>query len=238
MKKARFLLCVCLISLGLLLCACQTSQNIDDKISTTPVSAESTQEAPKENAPATDKSATPEWKTAYLEFIESNKNAYLSYALVYVDNDDIPELYMSGVCEAEGDRICSYKNGTVVDAYMNRIGGGEYIERGGSVINQNGHMGRCYTTVYKLDENGFTKTLSALSVEHVESVENENTEDPTRPGEVEYIISYEYSIEGQPVSEEEYNAAINAAFDFTNSLEFYNAAISYDVIKQQIVDWK
>lgn len=237
MKKARFLLCVCLISLGLLLCACQTAKNVDDTNSTTPIS-ESTQKAPKENTPATDKLTNAEWKTAYLDFIENNKNAYKSYALVYVDNDDVPELYMSGGCEAEGDRICSYKNGTIVDAYMNRIGGGEYIERGGSVINQNGHMGNCYTTVYKLDENGFTKTLSARVVEHLELVENKNPEDPTRPWKEEYISSYEYSIEGQPVSEEEYNAAIDAAFDFTNSLEFYDIAIPYEEIKQQITDWE
>lgn len=237
MKKARFLLRVCLISLGLLLCACQTAKNVDDTNSTTPI-FESTQEAPKENTPTTDKLTNAEWKTVYLEFIENNKNAYKSYALVYVDNDDIPELYMCGVDEAQGDRICSYKNGTIADAYMNRRGGGKYIERGGSVINQNGHMGNCYTTVYELDENGFTKTLSARVVEHLELVENKNPEDPTSPWKEEYISSYEYSIEGHPAGEEEYNAAINAAFDFSKALDFYEIAVSYDEIKQQITNWK
>ncbi len=238
MKKARLVLCVCLISLAALLCACQTSKGLNNETSTTTIPTENAQEAPKENTQTTNKLATSEWKTAYLDFIESNNDAYRSYALVFVDNDNVPELYMSGVCEAEGDRICSYKNGAVVGAYMNRICGGKYVERGGSVINQNGHMGRCYTTVYRLDENGFTQTLSALSVEHVEFVENKNTEDPTRPGKEEYIISYEYSIEGQPVSEDEYNAAINAAFDFSQASDFYEIAVSYEEIKQQITDWK
>ena len=226
MKKVSFVLCVCLVSLALLLCACQVSADNNSEISTT-LPAQNIQNALSEINQTNNETATSEWKTAYLEFIESNNGAYTSFGLVFVDDDDIPELYMSGVCEADGDRICSYKNGTVVDAYMNRKGGGKYVERGGTVINQNGHMGRCYTTVYKLDENGFTKTFSALSVEHYEHLGNE-----------EYEITYEYSIEGQTVSEEEYNAAINASFDFANASEFYEIAVSYDAIKQQITDWQ
>ena len=58
------------------------------------------------------------------------------------------------------------------------------------------------------------------------------------PGAEEYIISYEYSIEGQPVSEVEYNAAIHTSFDFANGVGFYEIAVSYDIIQQQITDWK
>ena len=227
MKKISFMLCVCLVSLALSLCACQTSNDVHNENSTTTLPVQNAQEAPKEPNQTNNKATTSEWKTAYLEFIEQNNGAYTSFALVFVDDDDIPELYMSGVCEAEGDRICSYKNGTVVDAYMNRRSGGKYVARGGTVINQNGHMGRCYTTVYRLDENGFTKTFSALSVEHYEHLGNE-----------EYEITYEYSIEGQAASEEEYTAAINASFDFANASEFYEVAVSYGVIKQQITNWE
>ena len=227
MKKVSFVLCVCLVSLALLLCACQAAADSNVETSTTTLPTQDAQETPKETDQTNNEATTAEWRAAYLEFIEKNNGAYTSFALVFVDDDDIPELYMSGVCEAEGDRICSYKNGTVVDAYMNRRGGGKYVERVGSIINQNGHMGRCYTTVYQLDENGFTKALSALSVEHYEHLGNE-----------QYEITCEYSIEGQTVSEEEYNAAINASFDFANASEFYEIAVSYDAIKQQITDWQ
>lgn len=227
MKKVSFVLCVCLVSLALLLCACQAAADSNNKTQPTTLPTQDAQEPLKETDQTNNEATTAEWRAAYLEFIENNNGAYTAFALVFVDDDDIPELYMSGVCEAEGDRICSYKNGTVVDAYMNRRSGGKYVERGGSIINQNGHMGRCYTTVYQLDENGFTKTLSALSVEHYEHLGNE-----------QYEITYEYSIEGQTVSEEEYNAAINASFDFANASEFYEIAVSYDAIKQQITDWQ
>lgn len=226
MKRVSFVLCVYLVSLALLLCACQVSADNNSEISTT-LPAQNIQNALSEINQTNNETATSEWKTAYLEFIESNNGAYTSFGLVFVDDDDIPELYMSGVCEADGDRICSYKNGTVVDAYMNRKGGGKYVERGGTVINQNGHMGRCYTTVYKLDENGFTKTFSALSVEHYEHLGNE-----------EYEITYEYSIEGQPVTEEAYNAAVSAAFDFAQGVQVYDNAVSYDEIKQQIENFQ
>ena len=227
MRKVSFMLCVCLVSLVLLLCACQTSNGVHNENPTTTLPMQNAQEAPSEMNQTDNKATTSEWKAAYLEFIEKNNGAYTSFALVFVDNDDIPELYMSGVCEAEGDRICSYKNGTVVDAYMNRRGGGKYVAREGTVINKNGHMGRCYTTVYRLDENGFTQILSALSVEHYEHLGNE-----------EYEITYEYSIEGQAASEEEYTAAINASFDHANALTFYESAVSYDAVKQQITNWE
>ena len=227
MKKINLALCVCLVSLALLLCACQVAADNSGEASTTTLPKPNMQETPSETNQTDNKATTSEWKTAYLEFIEKNNGAYTSFALVFVDDDDIPELYMSGVCEAEGDRICSYKNGTVVDAYMNRRGGGKYVAREGTVINQNGHMGRCYTTVYRLDENGFTPILSALSVEHYEHLGNE-----------EYEITYEYSIEGQAASEEEYTAAINASFDHANALTFYESAVSYDAIKQQITNWE
>ncbi len=208
------------------------------------VSAESESETEEETASVTEKAlepvqdvtnnpitteepAVPQWKTAYLDFLESRKNVHLSYALVYIDGDDIPELYLSGDCEATGDGVCSYKNGTVVEQRLGRIGGGSYIEKGGNFINQNGNMGCYYTDVYKLTENGFTQTFNALLIEHVVNLENG-----------EYDLIYEYSIEGNPVNEDEYYAAVNAAFDFTRSVRLYENTVPYDVIKQQIADCK
>ena len=163
MFKKVIVLFLSLIILSLLMCACQRNQTQDKE--PTKDSTNSTQ--------ITEKNDTPEWKTAYLNFLEQKKDSHLSYALVYVDGDDIPELYLSGICEAEGDSICSYINGTVIEQPLHRIGGGWYIEKSGTVFNRNGHMGYIYTHVYKLNENGFALTFEALSVERVEGSEND-----------------------------------------------------------------
>ena len=168
-----------------------------------------------------------EWKNAYLNYVESKKEETRLYALVYVDSDHIPELYLRGLSEAGGDCVCSYKSGRVIEQHLKRTGGGEYVERSGMMINQNGNMGRCYTDVYELTENGFIKTLSALSVERVEPIENG-----------EYTFSYDYSVEDKTVSEDDYNAAIHAAFDFARAARFDENAVTYDEIKQQLTDRK
>ena len=167
-----------------------------------------------------------DYKQAYLDFLKDEKDSHRLFALVYLDDDNIPELYLMGACEAEGDMICSFKNGVVVYEYLKRTGGGKYIERGGSVINQNGNMGRCYTDVYKLGENGFTKTFHALSKEYAEYIGGKGSE--------EYRFIYEYFVGDAPVSEAEYHNAVNAAFDFSRATRFDENAVSYEEIIQQL----
>lgn len=113
MLKNRILLFLC-FALIVFACGCQMQ------------SAQS-----GESTPAAEESTIPEWKIAYLQYLEAKKDGHLSYALVYIDGDDIPELYLSGNCEATGDSVCSYKNRTVIDQPLNRIGGGRYVERNG-----------------------------------------------------------------------------------------------------------
>ena len=215
LKKALVLF-LSLIILSSLMCACRRSQ-VKNKESTKD-STNSTQ--------ITEKNDTPEWKTAYLNFLEQKKDSHNSYALVYVDGDDIPELYLSGKCEAGGDSICSYINGTVIEQPLHRIGGGWYIEKSGTVFNQNGHMGNIYTHVYKLNENGFALTFEALSVERVEGSKNDG-----------YKLYYEYSIGDKSANESEYNSAVEAAFDSKNAVRLNENEVNYDTIRQQIIDF-
>ena len=170
---------------------------------------------------ATPKSA--DYKKAYLDFLKDKQESHRLFALVFIDNDDIPELYLKGSSEAEGDMVCSFKNGSIIKQQLNRTGGGKYIPRSGDMINQNGNMGRCYTNVYKLNDSGFTKTFNALSVENVEHIGGE-----------EYNFIYEYFVEDAPVSEAEYNIAVNSAFDFSQAVRLDENAVSYDEIVQQL----
>ena len=232
MKKV-FCFSVLLFSIAMLLCACQFPIHYSQQ--------ENTEDSLDENSNLTtnpDTSTTEndgdgiflDWKTAYLDFIESRESEYdfdYRYALVYVDNDDIPELYAMGVCEADSDLVCSYKNGRVIKQCLGRMLGGKYVERSGIVINQNGHMGQYYDNVYKLDQNGFSQILNASSTKRYVTLENDDFE-----------IINEYFIDGKAVSKDEYNAAINAAVDLSQTVEFYENSVSYDLIKQQIADCK
>ncbi len=172
----------------------------------------------------------PEWKTAYLDFIKTREREYEFdhlYSLVNVDGDGIPELYAMGTCEAEGDLVCSYKNGSLISQPLLRTCGGRYIENSGMIVNRNGHMGYYYDNVYKLDENGFSQILDATHTERYIPLGNDEIE-----------IIEEYLIDGKAVTKEEYYAVVNDTVDPSQTVSFSESAVSYDVIKQLIADCK
>ncbi len=107
-----------------------------------------------------------EWKKLYIEYIKekesSNPDKWGSiqymYALIYVDDDDIPELYVNGFIEAEGDQICTIGNNNQVEACaLNRTGGASYIERSGMICNFNGNMDYYPLNFYRLENGTFTE---------------------------------------------------------------------------------
>ena len=174
-------------------------------------------------ADKTEEQILADCKKAYLEFLKDKKESHYLFALVFIDNDNIPELYLSGASEAQSDMICSFKNDIVIYQYLSRTHGGKYIERSGDIINQNGHMGLYYDNVYKLNENGFSKTLDARYTERYEDIGNEK-----------YNTYREYFIDDTPVSEAEYNTAVNSAFDLSKAVRLDENAVSYNAILQQL----
>ena len=181
--------------------------------------ADESTSAVSENGNKTAQQSSADYKQAYLDFLKDKQDSHRLFALVFIDNDDIPELYLNGSNEAEGDMVCSFKNGSIIKQQLNRTGGGKYTPRSGDMINQNGNMECCYTNVYKLNDSGFTKNFNALSVENVEHIGGE-----------EYNFIYEYFVEDAPVSEAEYNTALNSAFDFSHAVRLDENAVSSDAI--------
>lgn len=218
MVRKSLILFVCFVLLSLFICACQSEEKQNDESGKYLTNTSDT----------TDSASISQWKKAYLDFLKTKKDTHRYYALVYIDNDDIPELYLSGDGEATGDSICAYKNGTVVEQPLHRIGGGWYIEKSGNIINKNGHMGQHHTHVYKLNDVGFALTFEALSSERIETLEN---------GECR--LYFEYSIGDKVVNEAEYNTAVDAVdvdLDFENAVQLNENEVEYDLIVQQIID--
>lgn len=176
------------------------------------------------------------WKTAYLRYIESlgDEKTYCQYSLAYVDSDDIPELFISGGCEASGSRVCSYKAGKVVDTYLRRLGGVLYIPQSGLVYNFNGNMGYYSAEIYRLSNVGFTSLFYGLQEDSYEEILNEL-------GEYEYVTLSKYYITEEDtstqVTEEAFYAAQSEIFDFSISEGFGYGAYDYTTILKQIKDW-
>lgn len=147
-----------------------------------------------------------QWKAAYLAYIQSleSEKTLSEYRLVHVDNDGIPELFISGSCEAAGSIICSYKNNKVVSEHLRRLGGATYIPGSGLVHNFNGNMGYYTTHVFELTSSGFTCKFAGLQEETYEEVINEK-------GETDYLVSCTFYLtdnpNSTPVSEEDFRNA-------------------------------
>lgn len=98
-----------------------------------------------------------EWMRVYAEYIlDSIDRNYQRFVICYIDNDDIPELCLYGLCYADGAIILSQKNG-VVSQYRSGWSP-RYIERKGLIDDGYVHTGTGGDNIVKL-ENGEFKVL-------------------------------------------------------------------------------
>lgn len=200
-----------------------TAQTTEAAIETTQAT-EAAKETTQTTVPETTAvSQVKDWRTAYLEFLDE-EDCFRAFALVYIDGDSIPELYLNGIDEATGDAICAYKNGQVIAMWLRRTWGGSYIPGTGLIKNTNGNMGYYTTHIYRLTGSGFTEIWSGYE---------EQKDIPSGNGE--WTVVSTFSIDERTVSEAEYYAAIEAVFNTSQAVPLHLNAVSYDAIRQQIL---
>lgn len=159
--------------------------------------------AEEENEPEEDIDDEPEeaddsWKQVYIDYIneltetEDEESEKHEYSLIYVDDNDIPELYATCMYMAEGDRICTVNDdGQIEEINLNRTGGSCYIERGGLISDYNGNMGYFILNLYSLCDGEFTDLYGDIG---------EVTIDMDEDG----YETYTYLWEGDVVTEEQF----------------------------------
>ena len=160
-----------------------------------------------------------EWGRAYWDYInnmevgsdDSNREETLNtwdYTLIYLDDDDIPELMIDTNMEAGGELIATYYDGEVVDYVLSRIGT-KYIPETGLLYTDTGHMDEYPVFITKLENGQFTQLAEGvyyLSDEERERLANvdESWEDS---------VNYTYEWEGKEVTKEEFNSNIASYLD-------------------------
>ncbi len=156
------------------------------------------------------------WQEAYYSIIrqtdysvlvqDDNRSlgGYYSYALIYLDSDDIPELFVMHDCEASGERVLSFYDGKVGSLQLGRIGT-SYIENSGLLCSNNGHMDYYPCLISQLREGRFYRVASGVSGGLDWGTEMMLDEAG--------MPIYQYEWEGKRVSEETYEASIDQIFD-------------------------
>lgn len=89
------------------------------------------------------------WRTAYRDYVTANPSQNDTYALIYVNDDSVPELVIDSGFEAGGCRILTYSAGQV-NVLTTRRRGFTYIKRGNRLCNSDGVMDSYYDDVYEI----------------------------------------------------------------------------------------
>ena len=157
-----------------------------------------------------------DWKEAYLayldaiEVMEEDADRY-SYGLVYVDEDEIPELSISRMNEAGGRFILTYHD-AVLDGWQSSRSNVTYIEKGNLICNSDGNNGCFYDNVYTIQDGKWCFVAGGdwgFGPDGIQYDENG-----------EYVFGYVWNGEnedadwwsGEEISEEEYNARLNRVY--------------------------
>lgn len=144
--------------------------------------------------------------TAYVQYIMENVagSDYMGYQLIYMDDDNYPELIVSGPDEATGFLILHYNDGTVYATQSNRLYY-SYIPYGNLLLNAEGNMGLYTDDVYSIVDGQVT--LIATGCRGLWAMHD---------GEIEWsgnnLDEDRYYWDGEELGAKEYAAALEAVY--------------------------
>lgn len=151
------------------------------------------------------------WQGAYVEFMEGPElddlfgHYYLTYSLIYVDGDDIPELVIDSGGEAGGCLLLTWHNGKLDWMQTDRLEF-TYLERQNLLCNASGNMGHYYDLVYTIQDGCWVLMADGRVWEaHYDEI----------TGDLDFAFSWN----GVEVSEEEYYRQLTSIFDGKQSVE-------------------
>ena len=157
------------------------------------------------------------WNEGYMAYLDQNMPedvSEMSFALIYVDDDDVPEMVVDTGFEAGGCQILSFYDGTVRELQTGRLHF-TYIEKSGLLCNSEGHMGYYYDYVYKLDK-GLWKLV--LAGDYYELDENAS-DDEMYNEETGRFRTLHYAINGEETDEETYMVRLKEVYDLDKGKE-------------------
>ena len=126
-----------------------------------------------------------------------------AYTLVYINDDDIPELYVEYGSTADGSLIAYFNGSKVVTQYLNTVGL-SYLERENLFCDTGGHMDEYYDNVYTIGDGGFEIVASGnFGAANNADVEYDENGQPV----------YEYYWNGEETTQSGYEEKLNEVFD-------------------------
>lgn len=145
------------------------------------------------------------WQEAYEVYLDeiSEGEMKFAYSLIYLDEDETPELFITTDSSAGGERILTYENGELHLLCLSRLGS-KYIPEKGLVYNNCGHMDYYPVYIYKLYDGDFYVMGEGIwgGLEWEDGVELNESGEP----------DYQYEWEGKSCTEEKFYEEIDKVF--------------------------
>lgn len=167
--------------------------------------------------------SSDEWKQAYINWV--NQRPDWTYVLFDVNGDDIPEIAAHSGNMADGGAVGTYANGKVQEIPIAR--GGLISVQGQNVVdNSDGHVGRYYDCVYKIDDGRWVQIGDGEYGD-----DGDTTMETDKYGNS--TIKFVYTWNGEKVSEDEYSANLKKLIDVDLADEIgYQEVSSSEIISQ------
>lgn len=167
--------------------------------------------------------SSDEWKEAYINWV--NQRPDWTYVLFDVNGDDIPEIAAHSGNMADGGAVGTYANGKVQEIPIARCG--LISVQGQNVVdNSDGHMGRYYDYVYKIDDGRWVQIGDGEYGD-----DKDTTMETDKYGNS--TIKFVYTWNGEKVSEDEYSANLKKLIDVDLADEIgYQEVSSSEIISQ------
>ena len=153
-----------------------------------------------------------DWKEAYLsvlnseDYLDSGSNT--EFALIYVDDDDIPEMVVNTNVEAGGCQIYTFHDGKGEGLQTSRLGF-NYIEKGNLLCNSDGHMDSYYDKVFTISDGKWKQIGDGTYGGYGEGFDEETGR---------YICT-DYMWNGEEVSIDEYMDNLESIYDFDKAVD-------------------
>lgn len=167
--------------------------------------------------------SSDEWKEAYINWV--NQRPDWTYVLFDVNGDDIPEIAAHSGNMADGGAVGTYANGKVQEIPIARCG--LISVQGQNVVdNSDGHMGRYYDYVYKIDDGRWVQIGDGEYGD-----DGDTTMETDKYGNS--TIKFVYTWNGEKVSEDEYSANLKKLINVDLADEIgYQEVSSSEIISQ------
>lgn len=170
-----------------------------------------------------------DWPNIYLELVEEQYNSdvndqyaisYSTYRLMDLNGDDVPELFIFGTNEAQGDLLYTVRsNGTTSQLAVSQ-GDFMYDAENQLIWMPYGHMGLYYDDIYRIENGAFIR---------------EHAGQYGAQGEHWDLVSeYVYEWDGETVSESEYQNLLSAAVDTDSAVNMTTGGVSAQSIMTQL----